>query len=391
MRKIEAIKIGNVVNLSIDGKLHRKPCSNAKEADELYRTALKAKADPSDANIKAIRLLLNERTRIAMEAGLEACPETGEVFLAGFSTPIPDDLVAVIKDYNENGYPIDAVINFWKLLMVNPDKRVRTDLFKFIQTHDFVLTDTGYMLVYKAVKYKEKEVNDVAEFVTNQFLHVKQDWKCSPNKYVVYRNAEGMLGITKKATAENWDKNDKAIEFLGNLGDLNTELEKLGQASQTVYTDKHTGKMNIKLGQPVKMERTKCDADPKIDCSYGLHVGATKYVERFADNGNAVLVCLVNPANVVAVPEYDHSKMRVSEYFPIAVATYTDKKISIVEQKYFESDYRTYEQEELQAMIEKVQANEPPIPKAMNIVEDETRPMSELQKILEARVIVLNK
>jgi hypothetical protein len=137
------------------------------------------------------------------------------------------------------------------------------------------------------------------------------------------------------------------------------------------------------------MPRHNCDSDPRIDCSYGLHVGATSYVNAFADNGNAVLVCLVNPANVVAVPENDNSKMRVSEYFPIALATYIDGKIDIVEQSYFESDYQSHEEDKLEEMIAKVQNEEKPLAAAQN-AEEEERPLSELQKILETRLLDLN-
>ena len=389
MKNINAIKTGNVVNISIDGKLHKKNCGSTKEADELFRLVLKAKADPSDQNLRAIKLYLNETTRIATIAGFEADVDSGEVFLGGFSTPVPDDLFEIIKEYHENAYPLDAIVNFWKLLMINPDKRVRTDLFKFIKTHDFVLTDTGYMLVYKAVAYKEKQQNDLAEFVTNQYLHVKQDWKCSPNKYMVFRNADGSFGMTKVETAENWDEKDKGVEFLGKLGDLNAKLDVLSAESETVYTDKHTHSMFIKLGVPVQQARKLCDADPRKDCSNGLHVGATSYVEHFGSNGDAVLVCLVNPANVIAVPEHDNSKMRVCEYFPIALATYTDGKINIVEQKYFENDYQSHEESSLEEMIAKVQAEEKPIAAAM-AAEEEVRPLSELQKILESRLLDLN-
>jgi hypothetical protein len=389
MKNINAIKTGNVVNISIDGKLHKKNCGSPKEADELFRLVLKAKADPSDENLKSLKLYVNEKTRVAMMAGFEADVDSGEVFLAGFYTPVPDDLVEVIKEYAEQGYPLDAIVNFWKLLMINPDKRVRTDLFKFIKTHDFVLTDTGYMLVYKAVAYKERQDNDLLEFVTNQYLHVKQDWKCSPNKYMVFRNADGSYGVTKTETAEGWDENDKNIEFIGKLGDLNAKLDVLSAESETVYTDKHSGTMIIKLGAPVYMPRHNCDSDPRIDCSYGLHVGATSYVNAFASNGNAVLVCLVNPANVVAVPENDNSKMRVSEYFPIALATYNNGKIDIVEQSYFESDYQSHEESALEEMIAKVQNEEKPLAAALK-AEEEDRPFSELQKIIETRLLDLN-
>jgi len=393
--KINGVKMGNVVSISIGGKLQKKNCGNAKEADELFKAVLKAKEDPTEANIKAIRMLINERTRVAFLAGLESDPESGEVYLAGFNTPLPLTLIEVIKEYTENGYPLDAIINFWKLLMINPDTRVRTSLFDFITTHDFVLTDKGYMVVYKAVYYKDNKAEkaidkSLEEFVSNKYLHVKKTWKESPKKYIVYKAADGELAITKLATAEGWNEKNEGIEVLGNLGELYTALVVAENkpdvpATKTEYTDMHTRSMRIVLGEPVKQERKLCDADPARDCSNGLHCGATSYVNSFASNSGVVLACLVNPANVVAVPDYDHSKMRVDEYFPFAVATYENGKIDIIEQKYFEEDYCSYEVQELEAQIAKVKAGELPIETAKK-AEAEVRPMSELLKMIESRI-----
>lgn len=402
MKNINVIKIGNMLNISIAGKLHKKCCKDAKEANELYKIVLDARENPNDENIKKIHMGLNEKTRIAMLAGLEADSETCDIFLAGFNTPIPQTLVDVIKEYYDNNYPMDAIVNFWKLLMINPDVRVRTSLFDFITTHDFVLTDKGYMVVYKAVYRKENEINkeakEFAEFISNQVLQVKKNWKCSPNKYVVYKQLvdttgnDGYYHITKKETADGWNEEEKNIEIIGNLGEIFNSIfnsEVIEEETVPVYTDMYSQTMTIKIGTPVLMERKDCDSDPAIDCSYGLHCGATAYVERFAHSNNCViLACLVNPANVVAVPNYDHSKMRVSEYFPFALATYINGKIDIVEQKYFEDDYCEYELQELEDAIAKVKANELPYEKAIN-AEEEERPMSELMKMLESRILDL--
>jgi hypothetical protein len=393
MKNINVIKQGNVVNIGINGKLSRKVCGNATEADELFQLALRAKADPSDENIMAIRCYLNETTRVGLLAGFETDPETGRVYMAGFNTPVPDTLIEVIKEYHECNYPMDAIVNFWKLLMLNPDTRVRTDLFDFITTHDFVLTDAGYMVVYKAVtdKTEDSDATAFAEFVNRQYLHVKKDWGTSANKYVVYRDiANDTWDITKKKTANRWDEKEKNVEILGKLGELHDSLftgeVDVEDESTPLFTDMHTRTMNIKLGVPVQQDRKDCDADYRIDCSNGLHVGATKYVESFARGSSKVLVCYVNPANVVAVPLRDHSKMRCCEYFPFAMATYENDKIDVIEQAYFESDYCEYESEELEKQIAKIHAEELPIETAQK-AEVEVRPMSELLKIVESRLI----
>jgi len=388
-RTVNAMRTGNSVKVSIGGKLHNKNCGSPELANEFYLMVEAVKQNPTDEGILSLFGFLNEKTRVAMACGLETNIDTGEVYLAGFNTPVPEDLVMLIQEYHENKYPVDAIVNFWKLLMLNPDTRVRADLFGFIREHDFVLTDNGYMVVYKAVHYRAKDENDLAEFVTNQYLHVKKHWDTSPKKYIVYRSADQSLHFTKKSTFKNWDLEKKQVTKVGNLSDLFKGVDKLIEDSETVYTDMHTRKMEIKLGAPVLMPRTECDADPHNECSYGLHVGATKYVNSFANRSGAVLVCYVNPAHVVAVPEYDNSKMRVTEYFPFAMATYKDNQIDIIEEAYFESDYVTYERAELNKMIEVVLNEETPIETAKSALE-ENRDLDELTKIIEARIIDLN-
>jgi len=257
------------------------------------------------------------------------------------------------------------------------------------------LTDAGYMVVYKAVVDVNEEGIDTsfAEYISNRYLHVKKTFKESPKNHVVYKNNNGDFATTNVKTAEKWKETEKKIEFLGNLTELfdaifNTEVETNDKAVP-VYTDMYTKKMRIVLGEPVCQDRKECDANFRRDCSNGLHVGATRYVESFAGGSNAVLVCYVNPANVVAVPDYDHSKMRVCEYFPFAIATYSDRKIDVIEQAFFESDYCEYEVEELAKQVELLQANELPIEKAMNSENEEERPMSELLKMIKSRLIDL--
>jgi hypothetical protein len=385
MKLINGQRFGTTLNLSIDGKLIKKTFESIEKAKDVFSVFLDIRNNPTDENIKRLYNILNDRMRIAMEAGLEADPETGEVFLAGFNTPIPDTLVDIIKEYNDNEYPMDAIINFWKFLMLDPDKRVRSTLFDFIKTHDFVLTDKGYMVVYKAVYYKNKVDNDLAEFVSNQYLRVKKDWKCNPNNYVVYRDVTDKFGVTKIETAQNWVNEGRNIDVLGSLGKLNANFDSLPD-EKSVYTDMYSQTMTIKLGEPVAMERSECDGDPAKECSYGLHVGSTRYVSTFAHRNSVILVCLVNPMNVIAVPEYDNSKMRVSEYFPFALATFTDGKIDIIEQKYFENDYCNYDAVKLEEMAAKIIGEELPIKSAKN-AEPEDRSMSELMKIIENRMI----
>lgn len=391
MSNVQAIKIGNTVNIYLNGKFHKKSFETGEEANVLFSLVLKAKENPTEENLKAVYYSLNEKTRIAMIAGLEADVDSGEVFLAGFNTPIPMELVEVIKNYHENNYPLQSIINFWKLLMINPDKRVRNDLFNFISKHDFVLTDKGYMIVYKAVVpvYVNTIDEDLKAFVGYQYNHVKKDWKVNPAKYIVYMTNDEQFSITKVDVFEKWDVNEKGVTLIGNLNELHVNADKACTKTKVShYTDKFSKTMKIELGKVASQERKLCDADPKVDCSQGLHVGATSYVSWYGNSNDTILVCYVNPANVIAVPDSESTKMRVSEYFPFAKTSFKNGKIEIIKEPYFESDYENIEKITLKKMIEKVKTEEAHMDNAINS-EKENRAKSEIEKILKNRLVEL--
>lgn len=78
------------------------------------------------------------------------------------------------------------------------------------------------------------------------------------------------------------------------------------------YTDRHTGKVNNLPGARHVMDRNLVSDDPATACHYGFHVGALEYARGF---GSTVVICRVDPENVVCVPnDYSSQKMRVCEY-----------------------------------------------------------------------------
>ena len=394
MDVIQAIKIGNTINLSINGVFKQVKFEKTEEANKIFAEMLKIRENPTSENMIQLKRLLNEKTRfIALSCGklgdFEIDTVDNNIYLCGFNTPIPEKLYEIIKEYHENNFPLKSIVNFWKLLMANPDVKVRENLFDFITKHDFVLTDNGYMLVYKAVhlvdSVSDYDDTDLYEFVAKEYLKVKK-WKKSPKNFNVYRTiSDNSLGLIHADIVPNIED----YKYEGNLAELHASLGELSEKSEIRYTDKHTKKMDIRLGVPVREERKVCDSNQANECSNGLHVGATSYVNAFASANDPILVCLVNPMNVIAVPNYDRSKMRTCEYFPLAIASFKDKKIEIVEEAYFECDYKSHEEKQLNEMLEKVKANQQPIETAKNAVVDK-RTLDELKKIIENRLIDIN-
>lgn len=75
-------------------------------------------------------------------------------------------------------------------------------------------------------------------------------------------------------------------------------------------------------------------------------------------NRRLVLAVLVNPANIVALPESDHSKIRTCEYYPYAVMSVGNEEWEEIEVDYFEEDYCDYEEENLQNLIDQIESDE---------------------------------
>lgn len=87
------------------------------------------------------------------------------------------------------------------------------------------------------------------------------------------------------------------------------------KAIRSDWKDIHSGTFDNSIGKIVEMPRNQVDEDPNRTCSRGLHVCSYDYLPHFANADGHVVVCKVNPRDVVAIPaDYNNTKMRVSRY-----------------------------------------------------------------------------
>lgn len=96
-----------------------------------------------------------------------------------------------------------------------------------------------------------------------------------------------------------------------------------------VYTDHHSHSTRIEIGEMVIIPREKCDCNSNNECSRGLHCASVKWLKKnyFGDVG---LACLVNPADVVAVPHNsEYGKLRTCAYLPMDIIHY-DKNDNVI-------------------------------------------------------------
>ena len=89
------------------------------------------------------------------------------------------------------------------------------------------------------------------------------------------------------------------------------------------FKDIYTGGIDNSVGEEVSIDRSKVDSNRDKHCSAGLHVGAIDYVKSYGgidlekddDGGNQIVICKVNPADVVSVPsDARFQKLRTCRY-----------------------------------------------------------------------------
>ena len=225
---------------------------------------------------------------------------------------IPEDFVSKIIEAEETGdeATLNKFKNFWTLVSLNPDSRVRNNLFWFIRKWDMQITESGLIIAYRNADIKKE-----AKYSTN-------DVKGIINAYYQSKYINHVDPYKETFVGEN---------ISGNLGEMYDDIVNGGDSP--VYTDHHSHTTEIRLGHPVSIPREDCDADQEHSCSRGLHCGAKGWLKQNY-YGRVGLMVLVNPANVVAVPTIDeYGKMRTCEYFPIAIIDF-DEKGDIIENSY---------------------------------------------------------
>lgn len=240
---------------------------------------------------------------------------------------LPEDLAIAIWEAEERDdiELLSTYLNFWTLCSLNPDSRARTNLFWFLNKYGMNISSSGLFVAYRNVVLKT-EGTDIdsswVKFITDSFTKIRFKNKQSPKKYYI--------GLDKDGEKICTSSEKRIVEFKGMLSDLYEGLA--DKESAPVYTDGYTRSFSIRIGEPVTMDRKKCDPNQDNTCSRGLHVAGKSWLQSnyFGDTGLRVLV---NPADVVAVPPRDsYGKMRTCAYYPVAIVDF-DESGNIVDEE----------------------------------------------------------
>lgn len=83
-----------------------------------------------------------------------------------------------------------------------------------------------------------------------------------------------------------------------------------------IFRDIHSGRIHQKVGSLVFVDPTKVDKNRRNECSNGLHIARRGYIKSF--RGDVLVICKIQPEDVIAVPSYDANKVRVCAYHIVA-------------------------------------------------------------------------
>lgn len=353
--KINALKNNNNLTLVLGTKHYQ---FTGEKADEVFDLAMKYHKNKTDDNLKKLQAMI-AKINIVVHEGIVEEDGAGNFYLKGYrDVKMPEALAEQMIDYAENDYPTEALVNFWKLCMANPNKQARDDFFRYVKDFGITITDKGYAVLYKSVARKKEANDELVNFVSQQYTKIKR-WKKAPSKYAVTSfkasdDSEEMEYDLVDCYGDDTPDPEHVDGSIGNLQDLHDNLDELLDETDAHYKPHHRGGdygNKIQLGVPVTMPRNECDPDINIDCSYGLHVGARQYVKRFGSGKKLVLAVLVNPMNIVALPKYDHSKIRTCAYYPYAVMATGRDHWEEIEGGYYEEDYCDYEKEHIDEIL----------------------------------------
>lgn len=170
----------------------------------------------------------------------------------------------IVSLINKNGAKYaQHLANFADKCMENPSFRAVNELLGFMEKNTLPITPDGDFLAYKKVG---------------------RDFYDIHSRTVLNKPAALMSEAERERCPINAGKNDVVTEIVDGV---------------TV----------------VSMPRNMVDDNYENTCSNGLHVCGYDYLSYFGDNTSIILVCKVNPRDVVSVPrDYNDQKMRTCRY-----------------------------------------------------------------------------
>lgn len=263
------------------------------------------------------------------------------IFMKDFpEVPVPKTVVQMYYSF-ENEQDRESVLKFWKLLVLNPNTRVRNELPKFLFNNGFHLTQDGLIVTFRRAWNRSHENLKLYEWVINEYSRRKLQKRKVKDLPVYELNDVFMIS----------DNKPEGSTFRGDLDVLYAEAqEQVNSDDATKYYADHGtqtrfyinntpqfGNVYYQVGMTTSVDRNHCDANSRNSCSKGLHSGVPQYVVDNRGFGDTIFMCLVNPYDVVSSPEDGWCKIRTSAIHILCTITqeelenYLTNKTSLID------------------------------------------------------------
>lgn len=225
---------------------------------------------------------------------------------------------------NSDEDAITAYKNFWTLLSLNPNEKVRDNLFWFLNKWGMSICKSGLFVAYRNVHLKAagtKYDERITEFVSRNYYEI-QAKNCNPTDYILLLSDEG-----KYYSIHKDEEIPKDCVIIGNIDTLYNNIIFCDTSAGTVYTDDRTHTFEIRLGHIVSMPRKDVCENSEISCAAGLHAGGKAWLNQNYC-GQIGIKVLINPADCCAAPKIDsYGKLRACAYYPVQIVKFKDGKI----------------------------------------------------------------
>ena len=197
--------------------------------EEKVREIISPNISAGDNKSVAVKKLLKD---------IDALPEGSPFFMKDFNVymknfpevPVPKTVIQMYYSY-DGEQERQAVINFWKLLVLNPNTRVRNELPKFLFNNGFHITSEGLIVSFRRAWDRTEQNMKLHEYVINEYSRRKLQKK-KVNGLYVYEDQHGFFFINDQIT------DAKDVLFLIDNGI--TDTNRLSLFSRLISSNKNS-------------------------------------------------------------------------------------------------------------------------------------------------------
>jgi len=217
------IKTPRALVINIDGEPFNVR-NTQKNYDKIYSQVKLANGSQDDQDIEQLKVLLKPIRRILFNKEYQIdVDDNGNLYLAGIEEMLPPELADYLKEAMEEQENIENLVNFFKLLMLNPDPAVRKQLFSFLQHNGHPISKHGYFVAYKYVSVKEGYVEKEVE----EEVEVDEEIEGMGTVKTVQKK------VTKKKEKIEDDHSSKGGKFIGYSEIITSARERARKAKQS--------------------------------------------------------------------------------------------------------------------------------------------------------------